>query len=187
MPLAAHIRKAYPRDEDTPGGGEEDTQTHRLLRRGIPYGASLPRGDESSSAADEDRGLLFLCYQTSIERQFEFVQARFVNDPDFPEPGAGQDPIITQDPATGSFTLPGGRQEHVALLQRFVTTTGGEYFFQPSRSALAALSAAPTAPDAPTRGPAPPRRPLAPRGSGGGRDEAPPPDHQRPGGRRGRR
>jgi Dyp-type peroxidase family len=187
VPLAAHIRKAYPRDEDTPGGGEEDTQTHRLLRRGIPYGASLPRGDESSSAGDEDRGLLFLCYQTSIERQFEFVQARFVNDPDFPEPGAGQDPIITQDPATGSFTLPGGRQEHVALLQRFVTTTGGEYFFQPSRSALAALSAARTAPDAPTRAvPPPPRRPLAPRGSGGGRDEAPPPNHQRPGGRRGR-
>ncbi len=183
VPLAAHIRKAYPRDEDTPGGGEEDTQTHRLLRRGIPYGRSLPRGDESSGAADEDRGLLFLCYQTSIARQFEFVQAQFVNDPDFPEPGAGQDPIIAQDPATGSFTLPGGRQEHVALMQRFVTTTGGEYFFQPSISALATLSAAPTAPGAPTRAVPPP--PPRPRASGGGRGEGPPP-RNRPGGRRGR-
>jgi deferrochelatase/peroxidase EfeB len=43
-PMSAHIRKAYPRDEFTPGGAppnkpedsESSTQTRRLLRRGIP-------------------------------------------------------------------------------------------------------------------------------------------------------
>jgi Dyp-type peroxidase family len=164
VPLAAHIRKAYPRDEETPGGGEADTQTHRVLRRGIPYGASLPKGaDATSAAAADDRGLLFLCYQTSIADQFEFVQRRFVNDPNFPSAGAGQDPIITQSPETGSFTLPGGRPDHLALMQRFVTTTGGEYFFQPSISALSLLAGDPATTDStePTR---PPRPPLPPQG-----------------------
>jgi len=186
VPLAAHIRKAYPRDADTPDGGEEDAQTHRMLRRGIPYGTSLAAGAESDDAVD--RGLLFLCYQTSIARQFETVQRHFVNDPDFPRAGAGQDPIITQSPATGSFTLPGGRPNHVALMQRFVTTTGGEYFFQPSISALAQLGATPV-PAAPVppgtqdndRPPGPPRgRPRPPRGPRGPGGRGPRP---RPGGR----
>ena len=34
VPRAAHIRKVYPRDEDTPTGGEAGTQTHRMIRRG---------------------------------------------------------------------------------------------------------------------------------------------------------
>ncbi|MGJ7506631.1 hypothetical protein [Variovorax sp. GT1P44] len=43
-PLASHIRKTYPRDEVTPAGqanSESNTQTHRLLRRGIPFGGSF--------------------------------------------------------------------------------------------------------------------------------------------------
>ena len=44
VPRAAHIRKAYPRNEKTPTGGEADTQTHRILRRGIPYGESFREG-----------------------------------------------------------------------------------------------------------------------------------------------
>ena len=145
VPLASHIRKSYPRDEPTREGGESDTQTHRLLRRGIPYGASLSAGASATSPAaratfPDDRGLLFLCYQTSIARQFEFVQSRWVNDPNFPRRGAGQDPVIAQTNTPGSFTLPGGKPDHVALMNRFVTTTGGDYFFQPSLSALRALT-----------------------------------------------
>ncbi|MEI7999791.1 MAG: Dyp-type peroxidase [Actinomycetes bacterium] len=162
VPLAAHIRKTYPRDTPTPYGGEADTQTHRLLRRGIPYGDSLPA--RSRSTASDDRGLLFLCYQSSIARQFEVVQHQFVNDAAFPAPGAGQDPVIAQDPATGSFALPGGRPDHVALMQRFVTTTGGEYFFAPSLRALTLLAAAPAPPPPPGASAA---SPVAPPG---GRD-----------------
>ncbi|MCE9621426.1 MAG: Dyp-type peroxidase [Actinomycetia bacterium] len=188
VPLAAHIRKTYPRDHPTDDGGEADTQRHRVLRRGIPFGASLAADATPDSAAalaefPNDRGLLFLCYQTSIARQFEHVQQQWVNDPTFPEPNAGQDAIIATAPKTGEFSLPGGRTGHVALMQRFVTTTGGGYFFQPSLSALATLSAAPPA-DVPTT-PRPPRpngsgrrprpgRPSRGRGGNGGDGEGTP-------------
>jgi len=146
VPLSAHIRKVYPRDQPTDDGGEEDTQTHRILRRGIPFGASLPAGATATDAAatasfPDDRGLLFMCYQSSIAQQFEFTQRRWANDPDFPRDGAGEDPVI-------------GR------MQSFVVTTGGEYFFQPSIAALLLLSAerTPAPRAAPTSAPARRRR-----------------------------
>lgn len=140
-PLAAHIRKAYPRDEITPAGpanSESDTQTRRLLRRGIPFGNSF--GAATGGAASDPRGLVFQCYQRSIEDQFEFVQSAWVNNPGFP-PGAvggnpGEDPIIAQS-AAGPFQVkPGGA---AASVKHFVTTTGGEYFFAPSIDALQKL------------------------------------------------
>lgn len=134
-PLSAHIRKAYPRDEDTgKPDPESNTQTRRLLRRGIPYGAPFDPDDPLS--ANEDRGLLFLCYQNDIENHFEFVQTRLVNNADFP-PGApaapGEDPIIAQSDTAPMLIDPEKPQIDV---KHFVTTTGGEYFFAPSISAL---------------------------------------------------
>jgi Dyp-type peroxidase family len=142
VPLGAHIRKTYPRDQPTPTGAEADTQTHRLLRRGIPYGQSFRPGAARSSpqGPTADRGLLFLCYQSDIERQFEFVQSQWVNDPDAPQPGSGHDLVISQSPAQRTLALPGGRPDHVTLMRRFVTTTAGAYFFQPSITALRHLS-----------------------------------------------
>ncbi len=146
VPRAAHIRKVYPRDEATPGGGEADTQTHRLLRRGIAYGEPFDPGAPSGSpqAGDvtfpRDRGLLFLCYQRSLEDQFEFVQRQWVNNPNFPQPEAGQDPVIAQLAEPRSAHVPGLGQPQLSIPQ-FVRTTGGEYFFTPSISALVRLSA----------------------------------------------
>ena len=82
VPRGAHIRKAYPRDQKgTARSGtetESQTQTHRLLRRGIPFGASLGAAQHGAPNVTfpHDRGLLFLCYQSDLERQFEFVQER---------------------------------------------------------------------------------------------------------------
>jgi Dyp-type peroxidase family len=174
VPRAAHIRKAYPRDARTPTGGEADTQTHRIIRRGIPYGASFRAGapDGSPAGADADRGLLFLGYQTSLERQFEFVTSQWFNKTAHPERGDGHDPIVSQVTRTKRFRLPGGRPGHLTM-QPFVFTTGGAYLFQPSISALRMLSSpsgegrpAPSprpqpplpAPDGPRRGR---RRPIA--------------------------
>ena len=138
-PFTGHIRKAYPRDDeplhDSSGNlpplmldgqkvkdaeGEEivtnenDTQTHRLLRRGIPWGKesiSTP-GNPSRDARDnrpttkllkEGRGLLFLAYQTSIVDQFEFVIQKWVNNPDFKElkgPAPTNPPTLILDPKT---------------------------------------------------------------------------------------
>ena len=145
VPRAAHIRKVYPRDEATPGGGEADTQTHRLLRRGIAYGEPYDPGAQIDSrhagnaTFPHDRGLLFLCYQASLEDQFEFVQSRWVNSPVFPQPGDGQDPVIAQEAEQRSFNAPTLKTPELTLPQ-FVTTTGGEYFFSPSISALVSLA-----------------------------------------------
>jgi Dyp-type peroxidase family len=134
-PLSAHIRKAYPRDEVTgTPDPESNTQTRRLLRRGIPYGAPFDPHDPCS--ADEDRGLLFLCYQNDIENHFEFVQKRWVNNANFPPgaPGApGEDPIIAQSATAKMLIDP---KKKPVDIKHFVTTTGGEYFFSPSISAL---------------------------------------------------
>lgn len=138
VPRAAHIRKANPRAEDPPG--QSESRRHRILRRGIPYGPEFqetepPYGGEVPP--DQDRGLLFLCYQASIERGFEFVQRAWANTPDFPRPADGRDPIISQDVAERDFMLP----PHGNLqLARWVTTAGGDYFFAPSIPALAQLS-----------------------------------------------
>ncbi len=45
---------------------------HRMIRRGMPYGAPLPEGVHEDDGAD--RGLVFVCFQASISRQFEGVQ-----------------------------------------------------------------------------------------------------------------
>lgn len=168
VPRAAHIRKAYPRNEKTPTGGEADTQTHRIVRRGIPYGESFREGSPPGSAAgaDADRGLLFLGYQASLERQFEFVVSQWFNEPDHPQRGDGHDPILSQA-ATKTFKLPGGRPDHLTM-QPFIFTTGGAYLFQPSITALRRLARAATAPSPAPSPPAPEPRPpeLPPRRPG---------------------
>jgi len=148
VPLAAHIRKANPRDESANPGGLADTLTHRIIRRGIPFGTSLPTGTPASDptahpAFPNDRGLFFLSYQSSIARQFEFMQSHWVNDGNFPTKGAGQDPVTSQTSPPGSFTIQGNPERHIELLARFVVTTGGDYYFQPALTALHTLSKQP--------------------------------------------
>jgi Dyp-type peroxidase family len=145
-PFAGHIRKTYPRDDIE----ESETQTHRLLRRGIPYGepsCSAPHAPVYDSA---DRGLLFLAYQTSIVRQFEVVQKEFANNPDFKEKGAGHDPIIGQNGKSKErereFRVTfkdydeKEQQTTVQTAKEWVIPTGGGYFFAPSLAALAWLA-----------------------------------------------
>ena len=149
VPLASHIRKAYPRDQTpeheagtakpTAAGAESRTQSHRLLRRGIPFGNSLnaPAGGKPA----DPRGLLFFAYQSDIERQFEFVQRAWVGDPDFPKKGAGQDPIIANSTAQGPiagcpFHKDGDKSKCPVSFKHFVATRGGQYFFSPSIKTL---------------------------------------------------
>ena len=144
VPRAAHIRKVYPRDEDTPRGGENDTQKRRLLRRGVPFGLSLNLTNPNPHD-NGDRGLLFLCYQASLVNQFEFVQQFWINNPNFPKGGDGVDPVMSQT-STGLFSCPGASPSSIGSLQHFVTTTGGDYFFQPSISALYHIAGVPEPP-----------------------------------------
>jgi Dyp-type peroxidase family len=158
VPRSGHIRKAYPRDEqllddngkeDTVQNKlhESDTQTHRILRRGIPFGEILPFPDgKGLDAQFQDdqvcRGLLFLAYQKSIEKQFEFIQGAWINQQNFPDAGDGVDPVMSQVPqAPLQCPFKGKKTPATLELKHFVTTNGGEYFFQPSLSALKILGA----------------------------------------------
>jgi Dyp-type peroxidase family len=76
-PYAAHIRKANPRD-DVPAG-EAEILTHRIIRAGIPSGPELAPGETRTA---HGRGLMFVCYEASISRQFEFIQSYWADSPD---------------------------------------------------------------------------------------------------------
>ena len=105
------------------------------MRRGIPYGEDFVRG-----GLDKDRGLLFACYQSSIESGYGFIQKAWANQSDFPEAGkSGFDVTIGQ--GTGKtpnqfFVANGSRSTPINPANDFVTTKGGEYFFMPSINLL---------------------------------------------------
>lgn len=157
-PWAAHIRKAYPRDDVpfNPDASDETeikkseafTQAHRMLRRGITFGPELTEKealDQRSAGGSQSRGLLFKCYVTSILDQFEFVQQQWCNNGSFSQEGAGIDPIIGQSaaasrPFLGAAPVSRDAADKPQLsFQSFVHLEGGGYFFAPSIDALRTL------------------------------------------------
>lgn len=129
-PLTAHARRCNPRDALPPSRETslEVTRRHRLLRRGFSY--------EDATG----KGLLFLALNTSLNRQFEFIQRSWVHYDQLGGVEGAEDPLAGD--GGGRLLIP--RQpvrECVADLQRFVTTRGGGYFFLPSLKALRFLAA----------------------------------------------
>ena len=97
---------------------------------------------------------MFVCCQTSIERQFEYIQRSHANDPDFVSgkvrPGGGApvrpgfDPIIGQAAGEGAGEMDepypnypaGNRRTTLEMPKQFVELTAAGYFFMPSITAL---------------------------------------------------
>jgi Dyp-type peroxidase family len=160
-PRFAHIRKANPRDETRPDPGDP-VERHRMIRRGSPFGAPLSDGEGGDPGAQ--RGLHFLCCVADVARQFEFVQSRWLNDPNFPNGGApeqpggqyqppapgtpadGPDPVVGEhDPGAQDAMHQGAGVHQFALATEVVSVTAGEYFFAPSLQALSQLASGATA------------------------------------------
>ena len=148
-PFHAHIRKANQRGAN-PFLNREQERSHRIVRRGLPYGVRpAPPGETSAGAsASGEVGLLFQAFQSDIARQFEFIQRTWVDNPNFPEfllfPGlnTGDDALIGQHPrAAQKWPRTWGRSGRFLDRLRFnfgdyVRLRGGEYFFAPSLSFL---------------------------------------------------
>ena len=130
-PFGAHIRRANPRDSLNPGSTDQVdiTNRHRLLRIGRKYD---PIGDQKP-------GILFMCLNGDLERQFEFIQQTWLNGNvislSCPTNLAGEsDPLLAGGEPNTGFTIP-TRDGPVKLdpLKTWVTMRGGGYFFMPGK------------------------------------------------------
>lgn len=138
-PLGAHIRRANPRDAHGFFDGRL-TNRHRIVRRGRAYGTPLAPGALEDDGVD--RGLVFVCFQADIWRQFETIQALWIDDGDPFGLGRDKDFLVGEPYGTdGKMTIQGHPPHFLKPQPRFVTLRGGEYLFQPSMRALRELSA----------------------------------------------
>lgn len=151
-PFQAHVRKTNPRGDKQRQFGQPLTQerTVRIVRRAISYGPVTLTPDPK-----DDVGLLFLCAQSSIADQFEFIQNQWANNGNFLRVRAGYDPVIapfkpeyaiwpkvygSRNDLDFSFQPPKPLHYYFAeAVGGRTTMKGGEYFFTPSLSALQAF------------------------------------------------
>jgi deferrochelatase/peroxidase EfeB len=142
-PVGAHMRRVNPRGQPVTGQGVPggSNNTHRLIRRGLPYG---PTYDPKQPYDGIARGLLGYFINSNIENQYEFVLGHWVNDSEFA--GAvrlnpkSKDPMIgTQNPVESVFVIPranGAPPIKVTGLTTFVKTKAAAYCFLPSITAI---------------------------------------------------
>jgi Dyp-type peroxidase family len=138
-PAGSHVRRANPRDALAPDPKLRETllaaaNNHRILRRGRKFG---PRIADYRVPDGVDRGLLFMCLNTDIARQFEFVQQTWLLNSDFATLFDEVDPLVGPD---GRMTIREDPLRRTVHVQTFVQMAGGDYFFLPSMPALRYLA-----------------------------------------------
>lgn len=135
-PLGAHVRRSNPRD--ALGFRTERTRRNRIIRRGMPY---VDDGDPPA------RGLIFVCFNASITRQFEQIQRNWLMGGDTFGLGAERDFLTAGvDPGRPEvrMTIQGDRRQPPRFVSRrvqFVTVRGGHYLFVPGIAALRRIAA----------------------------------------------
>jgi Dyp-type peroxidase family len=135
-PLGAHVRRSNPRD--ALGFEGRLSFRHRIIRRGMPYGPPLPEGVLEDDG--QDRGLVFVCFNASISRQFEGIQVQWLGDGNIFHLGHDKDYILGDSSSTAKMTVQGDPPFFVAPQPSFVTTRGGEYLFVPGLAALRTIA-----------------------------------------------
>lgn len=151
-PIGSHVRRTNPRDSLDPGpdAALNLSKQHRILRRGRIYGKPLDwRGflrhklptEEDTAASPPERGLFFICLNSDIAGQFEFIQDTWVNNPNFGDLEGERDAILAAS-IDAKVSLPA--KPFTRWMSRdvppVVTVRGGAYFFMPGRKALQALT-----------------------------------------------
>ncbi|KAJ7260803.1 DyP-type peroxidase [Mycena rebaudengoi] len=144
-PFSAHIRKTRPRQDLALFELSDTKSKNHIIRAGIPYGPEVSWDEASSHKTNHERGLAFVCYQSSIANGFQFLQQTWANNPNFVQGKPGFDPIIGSnashprevfgldpDDLKANLTMKG----KFSKLSYFVVSKGGEYFFSPSLSAI---------------------------------------------------
>ncbi|MDB5685975.1 MAG: hypothetical protein JWR77_564 [Rhizorhabdus sp.] len=139
-PIGSHVRRANPRDGLAPDASQKETllqaaNNHRMLRRGRKYGTTIadPRQDDGA-----DRGLLFICLNTDIGRQFEFVQQTWLLNSNFATFYDETDPLLGP---RGTMTVRDEALRRRVDVDTYIQMAGGDYFFLPSMPALRYLAA----------------------------------------------
>jgi putative iron-dependent peroxidase len=129
-PRGSHIRRVNPRDTlgHDSDSGITASKLHRLLRRGRPY-------REVDGAGAAQQGLFFIACNTDLERQFEFVQQRWIMNPRQGPLEHEDDPVVGAAGAK-TFSMAGLPCGQSVSFQSFTATLGGGYFFLPGISAL---------------------------------------------------
>jgi deferrochelatase/peroxidase EfeB len=136
-PFGSHIRRSNPRDSLDPGSDEQIsiTNRHRIIRVGRQY----------EPQPGQNPGLLFMCLNGDIERQFEFLQQSWLRSPSFHGLACEKDPLLGDgEEGACSYTIPSHDGPlRLSPMRQFVTTRGGGYFFLPGRRLIEFLGAAP--------------------------------------------
>jgi deferrochelatase/peroxidase EfeB len=122
VPVTAHIRRANPRH-----GGKSDLP--RILRRSIPY------------QDNGQPGLMFLCYQASIDHQFEVILREWCFSALPGDPADSRDALLGRTQKQGRIDLgeltPDGGHTWVDAPDPWILSVGGAYAFAPSMETLA--------------------------------------------------
>lgn len=131
-PFGSHVRRSNPRDSQEPGSKTQlaISNRHRILR----VGRNIERRGR------EQEGMLFMCLNADIERQFEFLQQTWLLGPNFHGLDNETDPIVGAGGQNQALTvpLPNGTVR-LEPMSRFVRTMGGGYFFLPGKDCLSKL------------------------------------------------
>lgn len=169
-PLGSHIRRSNPRDSLSDSEKTKDLDSaikvvnnHRILRRGRPYGPPIVKNleiEEILKVLDNEqtvsRGLNFICFNTDIARQFEFVQHTWANNKKFHNLYNDVDPIIGVQRKRNNEMENTGDMENTQFevqckpvrkrykhIPPFIKVRGGSYFFMPGIDAIDFLAKIP--------------------------------------------
>jgi Dyp-type peroxidase family len=141
VPIGSHIRRANPRDslEPDPATSKRSVRRHRLMRRGRLYGDRIADRKVDDGKA---RGLYFICLNSDLERQFEFVQQTWINNRVFGGEFLETDPVVGNQAKTGGrMTIPDDPiRWRIHSIPEFATVVGGAYFFLPGIAAIRYLA-----------------------------------------------